>query len=135
MSRPSKGRKGRVRKSALVSLLAVALLLVAAVPSDAWQRHRGGVRGRVFIGVGPAFWWGAPYPYRPYPYWGYYPAPYYVYPPPAIIVEQPPVYIQQQPPLPPPPQVYWYYCPSAQAYYPSVPTCPEAWVKVPPRPQ
>jgi hypothetical protein len=130
MSGPSKGRKGRVRKSALVSLLAVALLLVAAVPSDAWQRHRGGVRGRVLIGVGPAFWWGAPYPY-----WWYYPAPYYVYPPPAIIVEQPPVYIQQQPPLPPPPQVYWYYCPSAQAYYPSVQTCPEAWVKVLPRPQ
>ena len=127
MSRPSKGRKGRVRKSALVSLLAVALLLVATGPSDAWQRHRG-VRGHVFIGVGHPFWWGPPHPY-----WWYYPAPYYVYPPPAIIVEQPPVYIQQQPPLPP--QVYWYYCPSAQAYYPSVQTCPEAWVKVPPRPQ
>ena len=118
-----------MRKSALVSLLAVALLLVATVPSDAWQRHRGHVRGRVFIGVGHPFWWGPAYPY-----WWYYPPPYYVYPPPAIIVEQPPVYIQP-PPLPAPPQVYWYYCPSAQAYYPSVPTCPEAWVKVPPRPQ
>ena len=117
-----------MKKSALVSLLAVALLLVAAAPSDAWQRHRG-VRGHVFIGVGHPFWWGPPHPY-----WWYYPPPYYVYSPPAVIVEQPPVYIQP-PPLPAPPQVYWYYCPSAQAYYPSVPTCPEAWVKVPPRPQ
>lgn len=124
-----------MRKSVLVSLLAVALLLIAAVPSDAWQRQRG-VRGHVFIGVGPAFWWGPPYPYWYYPHW-YYPPPYYVYSPPPVIVEQPPVYTQQ-PPLPPapaqppPPQSYWYYCPSAQAYYPSVQTCPEAWVKVPP---
>ena len=130
MSRPSKAKKGRVKKSALITLLAVALLLVAAVPSDAWQRHLGHVRGRVFIGVGHPFWWGPPHPY-----WWYYPPPSYVYSPPPVIVEQPPVYIQQQPPLPAPPQVYWYYCSSAQAYYPSVPTCPEAWVKVPPRPQ
>jgi hypothetical protein len=33
------------------------------------------------------------------------------------------------------PQSYWYYCSSAHAYYPAVPTCPEPWVKVPPRPQ
>jgi len=26
---------------------------------------------------------------------------------------------------------YWYYCPSAEAYYPYVETCPEAWVPVP----
>jgi len=34
-----------------------------------------------------------------------------------------------------PTQSYWYYCPSASAYYPTTPTCPEPWVKVPPRPQ
>jgi len=34
---------------------------------------------------------------------------------------------------PPPTQSYWYYCPSARAYYPTTPTCPEPWVKVPPR--
>jgi Protein of unknown function (DUF3300) len=34
-----------------------------------------------------------------------------------------------------PAQAYWYYCSSARAYYPTVPTCPEPWVKVPPRPQ
>jgi hypothetical protein len=32
-----------------------------------------------------------------------------------------------------PAQSYWHYCPSARAYYPTVPTCPEPWVKVPPR--
>ncbi len=117
-----------MRKSALISLLAVALLLVAAVPSHAWHGHHG-VRGRVFIGVGPWFWWGPPYPY-----WWDYPPPYYVYAPPAVIIQEPPVYIQQ-PVATPQPQLYWYYCPSARAYYPSVQTCTEAWVKVPPRPQ
>ena len=116
-----------MRKSVAVSLLAIVLLLVLAAPSHAWRGHPG-FHGRVFIGVGP-FWWGPPYPY-----W-YYPPPYYVYSPPTVVVQQPPVYVQQQPPPPAPPQAYWYYCPSAQAYYPNVQTCPEAWVKVPPRPQ
>jgi hypothetical protein len=130
-----------MRKSAFVSLLMVALLLCATAPSDArghgWHHHPG-VRTRVFIGVGPAFWWGPAYPHwwgPPYPYWWY--PPYYAYPPPPVILEQPPVYIQQ-PPLPapaPPPQTYWYYCSSAKAYYPNVQTCAEPWVKVPPRPE
>ena len=34
-----------------------------------------------------------------------------------------------------PAQSYWYYCSSARAYYPTAPTCPEPWVKVPPRAQ
>ena len=34
-----------------------------------------------------------------------------------------------------PPESYWYYCPSAGAYYPTVPACPEPWIKVPPRSQ
>ena len=34
-----------------------------------------------------------------------------------------------------PTQSYWYYCSSARAYYPTVPTCPEPWTKVPPRAQ
>jgi hypothetical protein len=72
--------------------------------------------GRGFIGVEP-FWWGAPYPYWPYPE--------DVYAPPPVVVE-PPQYIQQEPPG------YSYYCPSARAYYPSAPTCPEPWVLVAP---
>lgn len=117
-----------MKRSAVVLLLALAVLLVFPVESLAWRRHPG-VRTHVFLGVGPAFWWG--------PYWWHYPPPYYVYPPPPVVVESPPVYVQQEPPPPPPapaPQAYWYYCSSAGAYYPSVATCPEAWVKVPPRP-
>ncbi len=119
-----------MRKLASVPLLAIALLLVAAAPSHAWYGHHG-AHGHVFIGVGP-FWWG-----HPYPYW-YYPPPYYPYPPQPVVIQEPPVYVQQQPvpaPPPAPPQTYWYYCPGAQAYYPNVQTCPEAWIKVPPRPQ
>ena len=48
-----------------------------------------------------------------------------------MIYEDPPVYIQQPPPVPV--ESYWYYCQSAQAYYPSVQQCSEAWIKVPPR--
>jgi len=66
--------------------------------------------------VGPSFWWG--------PWWWGYP-PYYAYPPP--VVASPQVYVQ--------PQSYWYYCPSARAYYPTAPTCPEPWIKVLPRSQ
>ncbi|PYN27413.1 MAG: hypothetical protein DMD99_02480 [Candidatus Rokuibacteriota bacterium] len=124
-------------------LLAIALLVVAPAPSDAWRsgggghggpwRH-GGVHSRVVIGVGPAFWWGAPYPWY-YPYYGYYPAPYYAYPPSPAVVEEPQAYAQVAPAPATPSEGYWYYCPSARAYYPTAPTCPEQWVKVPPRPE
>ena len=78
-----------------------------------------------------------PYPY-PYPYY-YYPPPPVVYtPPPVVIQEAPPVYVQQAPPPAAAPsqsaELYWYYCQSANGYYPTVSSCPEAWVKVPPRP-
>jgi hypothetical protein len=129
-----------MRKLASASLLAVALLLIFAAPSLAQGRGHGGHRGhhfhgggRVFIGVGPAFWWGG----YPYPYY-YYPPPYY-YTPPPVVVQEPPVYVQQQvtptvpPPAPAAPESYWYYCSSARDYYPNVPTCSEAWIKVPPR--
>src|SRR5712692_9948033 len=117
-----------MRKSALVSLVALGLLLGAVAPSYAWGHgrhgHRPVVHTRVFIGVGPAFWWGPPY------WW--YPPPYYGYAPPTVVVNEPPVYIQQQP-APAPAQAYWYYCQSAGAYYPNVQVCPEAWVRVPAR--
>ena len=127
----------RALRIAASALLVLGLLLWSAPPSDARGRGHGGghrhfhhvPRGGVFIGVGPWWWWGPPYPY-----WWYYPPPYYVYSPPPVIVQEPPVYIQHPaPPAPPAPSVCWYYCPSAKAYYPTVQTCPEAWVKVPPR--
>jgi hypothetical protein len=84
--------------------------------------------GRVFVGVGP-FW-----PYWGYgPYWGGYPYPYYYpyaypYATPSVVVQDPPVYVQQAPGS----TAMWYYCPSAKGYYPSVPSCPDSWVPVPP---
>ena len=50
-------------------------------------------------------------------------------------LKEPPVYPEAAPAPDAPPQAYWYYCPSARSYYPTSPTCPEVWVKVPPRPE
>lgn len=92
--------------------------------------YHGGWRGSVIIG-GP-WWWGAPwpYPYYTYPY-GYYAPPYSVYPP--AVISGPQVYIQRDSPAAAA-QGYWYYCQSAKGYYPSVQTCPEGWIKIPPTP-
>jgi hypothetical protein len=124
---------GTMKKVALVSLLVVVSTLLLVPLSDAAPRgrHRPVAHARVFVGVGPAVWWG------PYPYW-YYPPPYAVYaPPPVIVQEAPPVYIQQAPPPAPAPSAaaeqFWYYCPSGKGYYPTVPSCSETWLKVAPR--
>jgi len=133
-----------MRRFAAISLLAVALLLAGALPSDGGKGgghgggHHGGHHhhhhfhhhhfgGRPHVFIGPLF-------LPAYPYWWDYPSSYYYYAPP-IVVREPPVYIQQPgPPASSTQDVFWYYCPSAKAYYPMVQTCPEAWVKVPPRP-
>jgi hypothetical protein len=89
----------------------------------------------VVIGVSPSFgWWGGPFWYgRPYAYYPYaYPYPYY--PQPVVVappVEQP-VYVERTP-APAQQPAYWYYCESEEGYYPDVETCPEPWVRVPPR--
>ncbi|MBI2527336.1 MAG: hypothetical protein HYY95_01530 [Candidatus Rokubacteria bacterium] len=119
-----------MKKVLLVLLLVVGVLALTVTPGDAHGRWRGGV----FIGVGP-YWAPHPYWWYPPPYYAY---PTYVYPPPTVVVEQPPVYVEQQPAppaAPPAPPAYWYYCPSAKAYYPTAPGCPEEWVKVPERPR
>ena len=136
------------RKIASVSILALALLLVAVTPGYGQRRGRPGpprVRphGRVLINVGP--FWGRPYMFPPPPV-VVQQAPVFVHQPPVIvqqppvIVQQPPVVVQQAPSvaLSPgsaaaPPQEYWYFCPSARAYYPTVPDCPEEWILVPAR--
>lgn len=115
-------------RKVVAAAVALLVLLTASGPAQAWGgrgHRRPVVATRVFIGAGP-FWWGPPYPYwyYPYPYWA---------PPPAVVREEPPVYIQQEPA--PPAESYWYYCPSAKGYYPTVPQCPEAWIKVAPRAQ
>ena len=112
-----------MNKTLLILLLVVGVLAATVTPG-----HAGGYwRGGVFVGVGP--YWG-PYPY----YW--YPPPYYVYPPPPVVVQDPPVYVERQPVAPSEPvagPAYWYYCASATGYYPTVPSCPEEWIKVPER--
>ncbi len=150
-----------MRKSAVVLLFVVALLVVPTGPSPAWTGHGGwhggwnggwhggtwgwhgggwgwyggGWRGAVVVG-GP--WWGYPYSYPyAYPYW-YYPPPYYPsYPSyPSVTLQGPSVYVQQPPASSAAhPQAYWYYCASAKAYYPKVRKCREAWIKVPPTPE
>jgi hypothetical protein len=89
--------------------------------------HGGGWHGRVYIG-GP-WWWGPPFPYYPYPYYpySYYPYSYYPPYPPVVVDRGPQVYIER--PLEP---GYWYYCPGAKAYYPTVRECAEGWIRVPP---
>ena len=129
-----------MKKLAVISMVAVVLLLATAAPSLAWRGghwHGGGTRVFVGVGVGPV--WGGPF--WGYPYY-YYPPPFYSYGPPTVVMQQPPTWIQQDvqvapapapPQSAPAPQAFWYYCSSSKAYYPSVQTCAEPWVKVPPR--
>ncbi len=118
------------RSASGLVLAAIALVFLLGAPGAAeahgryWHRHQHGWWGpRVVVGVGPA------YPYG----WGcgWYPRPYYPYPPAVVFREEPEVYVER-----PDASVegYWYYCESAEAYYPRVPSCPEPWVKVPPAP-
>ena len=124
-----------MRKSAAGVLAALALLLVPAVASHAGGGHGGGGHGGGH-GGGPGHchnghrgshravflefpWWD---PYLD-PYW--YAAELEVTEPSAI--EESPAY--QQPPA------FWLYCPSSKAYYPTIKTCRDPWMKIPPPPQ
>jgi hypothetical protein len=60
-----------------------------------------------------AWWWQVG------PVWYPYPRPIYPYPDPYV------------PPYAAPGAPAWYYCPTARAYYPYVPTCPVPWQIVP----
>jgi len=86
------------------------------VARPAFRHH-----ARVFVGVAPfvvaPFWWD----YPPY-----------VAAPPVVVQQSPPVYVEQEPQAQPA-LSEWYYCPSANAYYPNVASCPEPWVRVPAR--
>lgn len=111
----------------LRALLVILLtMLMAGVVTNA-SAHDSRVRLGVHFGVpiwGPV---GYPYPYSPY----YYPPQVIVVPPP-----QPQVYIEQaQEPAPAAGQQYWYFCKSAQGYYPYVKECPDGWQKVLPQPE
>lgn len=64
--------------------------------------------------------------------WYFYPAPVYPYPDPYV----PPVVVNPSAPIliEPPPAQKWYFCTSANAYYPYVSSCPEGWKEVPATP-
>lgn len=70
--------------------------------------------------------------------WYFYPAPIYPYPDPytpPVIVLPPAEVPQANVPAPAqPPAQFWYYCDSANGYYPYVPSCPEGWKSVPAQP-
>jgi hypothetical protein len=51
--------------------------------------------------------------------------------PPVVYVQPAPVYA---PSVVPAVQQYWYFCPTANAYYPYVATCPGGWQPVPSTP-
>jgi hypothetical protein len=124
------------KKISAIALVGIAIVLATAAPGHAmghgggFSGHRGGgpapsghfqgrraFDGHRFDGhhfdhrfdhrfhggviVAPFFW----------PYYSYAPDPGYTYEAPA--------------------PSYWYYCPSYGSYYPTVQSCPEAWVPVP----
>ena len=93
-----------------------------------WDLWRGGRWYHATHGGRFGWWWVAG------GLWYFYPAPVYPYPNPyeppvAVVVPQAPAA------APPPPQPQnWYYCESAKAYYPYVPSCAEGWRAVPATP-
>ncbi|MBL8468702.1 hypothetical protein [Methyloversatilis discipulorum] len=129
-----------------------ALALGLLATSNAWAdrgHHHGHRHGRSHVDIGIGFVFGSGH-YRPWygPSPFYYPPPYYygpAYYPPVVIERAPPVYVERDPqPVapapsmspPPPPPSTWYYCASADGYYPYVTACPEGWQSVaaqPPR--
>lgn len=112
-------------------ILAVLVLATAALAAGAAQAHGG--RGRIHFGVQ----FGAPF-YGPPFYYPFHPfGPYYYYPPPVYVVPapQPQIWIERESSGPATPVPgFWYYCPEARAYYPSVGSCPGGWQRVPPQP-
>ncbi|WP_346286069.1 hypothetical protein [Zoogloea sp.] len=117
----------RLRKRLMLALLAAASL--TAIPAQAYgprgHGHYPGPSYRSHGYYGPSPWW-----------WvagtGLLLYPQIVAPRPQVIVQSPPVepvIVQPQPTA-----QNWYYCDSAQAYYPYVQSCAEGWRAVPATP-
>jgi len=131
-----------MKKAVAVALLFVFVLLIPAAPSFAWSRggggfhhgggFHGGFHGRGVVVVGPGCCWGPGWGWGWGGYYGgYYPPPYYYQP--QVVVQPAPVYVERNEQQQAPPESFWYYCPDTRAYYPSVQSCKDTWVKVPPR--
>lgn len=127
-----------MKKTVSIALLMILVLLVSAGSGFAWSRGggfhggggHGGFHGHGVVVVGPGCCWGGPW--WGWGWGGYYGAPYY-YPQPQVVVQPAPIYVERSEQESQPQESFWYYCPNSRAYYPSVPSCSEAWIKVPPR--
>jgi hypothetical protein len=104
-------------------LVVVVLMISSAMPVYAWYGHRGHGHyghGRSSVVIVPRI--VVPFGVAP------------LYPP--VVVGPPPVYVQPAPQVyvQPAPEAYWYYCDSAQGYYPYIQHCPGGWRQVTPTP-
>jgi hypothetical protein len=129
-------------------ILAIAFLVMLSSSSAYAEGGHGRGHGWGWGGwVAPALIGGAiaydlaypySYPYR-YPYsYPLYVQPYPVYPQ-TVYIQPAPVYEQAFPSnagsaAAPSASQYWYFCASAQGYYPYVTNCPEGWKMVPTTP-
>ena len=114
----------------MIGLSLVSCALFAFIPMSAeahgqpygggWGRHYGHNWGvRAFVGVpGPMLYY-SPYTYTYNPY------------PSTVIIEQRTQPVQAPAPVVQPSPQYWYFCESANAYYPYVSFCQEGWKMIP----
>ena len=117
-----------MRRTHALAVLTATMLL--ATPQLSFADHRG---GGGHYGGGAPWWWIIP----PLVYLATLPA-YYPDPQP-VIIQQPQPQVIMQPPMPaaypqaamPPALQSWYFCASANGYYPYVANCPEGWRQVP----
>lgn len=71
---------------------------------------------------GPRIYWRGSFVVAPWPIYPYYA------PPPVVIQQQPSLYVQPEQQE----DIYWYYCPDPQGYYPYIQNCEAGWMKVVP---
>lgn len=123
-------------KLSTLSLLVAAFMIGVLAADDASAARGGGRSGggrsghghghhhRVFVGASAGFFVGSWY----YPgYWpGYYPGYAYLQPPPVTY------YIERGDQDAP--GDAWFFCPAANAYFPTVIECPTEWQRIPAQP-
>jgi hypothetical protein len=114
-----------------------------SLPASAQRYYHHGYYGgpRVAFGFygGPGWWgpgyWGPGYWGPGYGYGYGYPYGYGYAPPVVVVPSEPRVYVEPNAPAAQAaPAQWWYWCPSANGYYPYVSTCSEGWQRVAPQP-
>lgn len=125
---------------ALAILMSTGLLTIYPASADGPHGHGRGPGG--FPGhrgpIGNPGYWHHGYHNGNLGWWWVAGATWLLYPPP--VYPYPPVVVQQAPepavaqPAPQPAAQNWYFCDSANAYYPYVQSCAEGWRSVPATP-